>query len=266
MINLLVGCPPAPATQDWPSYARLVALRSPTDADLSACADLADPQLSGDCALALAHRAGVLANKPEAYCDRVPPGLWQQECWFEAADLRSQQQRSDEAIALCARSGNFRPHCDYHIWLSEIVRALDRLEPDPKIPEVLEVGERIYARWAPRTASYWPDDMNPLTFPTPDPSFKGVLWTRLFQRFFEQRDTVFLSTCDVLAQDQRALCVGAGIYVVRRRALDQLSLGKPCPEDWGEHGVFFAPDERLMGPLRRICVEGVPRTAPGVGP
>jgi len=75
---------------------------------MAACLALADGDLAGDCALAVARQASRGAEgEQEAFCPRIPAGPWRDECWFEAAEARRRSD-PDQAVALCQRAGAFR--------------------------------------------------------------------------------------------------------------------------------------------------------------
>ena len=145
--------------------------------DLQVCAGLSTPNLAGDCALVVATRA------EEPLCDRVPSGVWRDECWFQSAEKHRQRNAMGDAREACSRSGQFQADCDYHVWTDEIAE-ITRLSFF-SFQTLRARGEPLFQRWSLHAEGYWPEDTNPLDFQAPEPHFEAVFWTRFYQRAFE---------------------------------------------------------------------------------
>ncbi len=88
----------------------IAATRTPAS---TACEDIAHPSLAGECT---ALRARDLARTDEATavaaCARIPPGTWQEECYFLVSDALD--ATGAKAEALCATAGRFNLQCLSH--------------------------------------------------------------------------------------------------------------------------------------------------------
>ena len=262
---LWLACGGADLAGERETYRELVADREPDAArDLPRCAGLTDPDLAGDCGLTVAQRAGVAADDPGGFCDRVAGEIWQEECWFQAAEHRRKQGRIADALDLCARSGRFRERCDYHLWQEDSRRAVEGLRSDAAALAVQRASE-AYGSWSARVGPDWspPADL-PLGAAPPEPTFEATWWTRVFQQLFEPDETLDITRCNAVDAELLRFCE-AGVYdVLRRRALDwQRFRQGTCdtlPAEvgeasawWNERGVYFVADERVVRELAKTC-------------
>jgi hypothetical protein len=107
------ACGPSPSTEPSPDdrdHYR-ASLTAPTRAEAGAhCTEVRDPALRGDCAAALTARDGP---RDPSWCDRLTPdGLWNEECWFVAAD--DPDEPLDVRWERCAHAGRFQEPCTVH--------------------------------------------------------------------------------------------------------------------------------------------------------
>lgn len=251
MIFWLLACggDALPDAADRETYAELVAEPAPdADRDLPRCLAIADPDLAGDCAMAVALRAGVRAKEPAKFCDRVPSGPWQFECSFQAAEELRKKTRRDDAIAACSRSGPFQDRCYFHLWQEDILRAQQGLSAeeraavkpgtlDPaghglgadRIEEAVALGEPVYAEWSARFGPDWRASHGdlPMGVPMDDTSFAAVFWTRFFVQLFAMDPDPDAAACDRIGYPD--YCRAAVKDVLFRRSLDAGHPGGPPP-------------------------------------
>lgn len=144
-----MGCPSAAGPPDAVRYADLIA-EPPADpvAGLAACDDLRDPDLQGDCGLAMAR----LADPPESLCPQVQGEIWQAECYFMAAEDHNKAGDGARAAQLCMKSGDFTDHCAQHLWQKSL-RGLTWNRGSSGFSETLPRAQRIYQEWSPLLAS-----------------------------------------------------------------------------------------------------------------
>ena len=108
--------------------AYLRGLHAPLETATTACKDVRDPHLLGDCRTATAVRLMQASRGADALsvCEGLAEGLWRDECFFltaEAAPLK-------EARAICSRAGRLRSHCQGHLFGAALGR-LKALAEEP---------------------------------------------------------------------------------------------------------------------------------------
>ena len=256
------GTSSVPSADDRQAYRALVAVKQvDADRDLPACRALRDPALANDCALYVAERAGVQADNPGKWCSSLTSGVWQDECWFQAAEHRRQQRRRDEAIAACKHSGQFRDRCDYHLWQEDVLRA-ERGLSSADVDGSIVRGRPIFAEWDTRLGPDWraSADELPLGAPASEATFAEVFWTRWFEQLFEHDPRPDVGRCDAQGELATA-CVDGTVDVLRRRAIDRV--GHACsgfpadvalqPAWWAGQGIDYVADPRLTSPLSDVC-------------
>ena len=63
------------------------------DERLELCSQVADADMAADCSAMVVKS---IPGGPEQACPRIPEGRWQDECWFEAAEMRLDQGSMEE--------------------------------------------------------------------------------------------------------------------------------------------------------------------------
>ena len=79
---------------------------------LQMCAEVSDPDMGADCSAMVVKS---IPGGPEQACPLIPEGRWQDECWFEAAEMRLDQGSMDELLGHCERAGRFSEACKSHV-------------------------------------------------------------------------------------------------------------------------------------------------------
>jgi hypothetical protein len=196
---------------DVERYARILNEREPDpEPALRECGQIREPGLAGDCALVVAQRAAVVRREPpEAWCDRVPEGIWRWECLFSAAEVSRRQKEVGKAAELCRQSGPFVEDCAQHLWQSPVHRLIHGDNP-PKFADKLARAEELYAKWEPMLGEF--------------SDLEGRFWTKYYQNGFEGAGWIDLAWCDPLPEAHRARCLEAAKELVIREiapALDR---------------------------------------------
>ncbi len=205
---LLAACANSPA-DDIGTYARLVGLESPQPADLEACGRLADPNLAGDCALALSQRVAAQEKTSlSEWCDEVPAGVWRYECWFQAAELERRRGREAEAAENCRSSGPFLNDCAQHLWQTRVHRLIQSNGKAPDFVGKLARAEQLYGEWAPHLAE------------TSD--LETRFWNKYYQNGFESAGRIDLAWCDGLPEAHAPRCLTAARDLVIREMAPNL--------------------------------------------
>ncbi len=162
---------------------------------LAACRSLGDPDLAGDCAHAVVHRAVMRSDgDPAVLCPQVPPGLWRAECWFEAAETTARKDKK-RAIELCDLAEPFREDCRQHLWQGQLKRMVDRTGPR-HFAQQLERAQALHDLWAR------------LLHDDPEQSFR--FWRRFYQAGLGGMVPLDLAVCDDLPDLHRERCIDAG--------------------------------------------------------
>lgn len=253
MIALLLawwGCggPSFPDAADRDLYRSIVTQRVPdAEQELPRCATIREPDLAGDCALAVALRAGVASGEPLKWCDAVPKGAWRDECGFLAAEHRRKQGRTEQALEACQRAGRFAQRCTYHLWQDDLTGVVRQTAALP-LEEATEAALPVYARWSERVGDQPldPGDL-PLGAPAPEDTFPSVFWTRFHQQRFEREEAPVLADCAGIARQEA--CEAGVLDVLRRRALDRRASGGAC------EAIGHELEERAKAEVERVCRE-----------
>lgn len=191
------------------AYSALLGLERPGPEDLRRCGELRDPDLAGDCALALSQRVAAQRKEPPAtWCEEVPEGVWRAECWFQAAEVERRRGREAEAAALCRASGPFLNDCAQHLWQTRVHRLIHSNGKRPEFAAKLERAGQIYAEWAPYLAE--------------GTDIEERFWTKYYQNGFEGAGHIDLAWCGDLPEDQRARCLEAARELVIREMAPNL--------------------------------------------
>lgn len=194
---------------DAQRYAELVARPDPAPAQaLADCATLHDPDLAGDCGLAVALQARARgADTLDALCPQVPDGAWQDECYFMLAEDALRARDPESAAAACMRSGAFKDDCGQHLWQGDL-RKLVRGTRGQLLPERVERAQTLFDRWLPRLV---------------ETDITWRFWQRFFERVTEHQPGVKLSRCDGLATPElRVRCRYGSSHLYLRRVWDIL--------------------------------------------
>ena len=75
----------------------------------SACAELGDVDLGGDCQLAIIQR--LRDEDLSGWCAGFSPGKWQDECWFLEAERRRAMDQIAPSARACEKTGAYREDC-----------------------------------------------------------------------------------------------------------------------------------------------------------
>lgn len=206
---LLVSCARGPA-QDVSRYAELLGLERPGVADMARCGELSDPDLAGDCALALAPRvASGQRVGMETLCERVPEGTWRDECWFQAAEAQRKHGHEQEAAELCRRAGPFINDCAQHLWQTRVHALISsRNGAPPDFFGKLATAQKIYDEWSPYLAD--------------SSDLEQRFWTKYFQNGFETVGRVDLAWCSPLPEPRATQCVNAAKDLLTREMAPNL--------------------------------------------
>lgn len=106
----------------------LDAVMSPNkDRALALCDAIAEPELTGDCTVAVLQAQGASAAD-EPVCAALTSERWRAECTFVLAEAAHEEGQTAEAEALCERAGDFGRDCREHLWKRETKEALRRSE------------------------------------------------------------------------------------------------------------------------------------------
>lgn len=186
-LTLLLACDP-PAETDAATYSRVLSTPSLSS---DACAPIRDPSLKGDCLLVVATRA----PDPAAACPDLPAGVWQEECWFVAAEAINRQGDALGAAALCQKAGRFRLDCAQHLWQTP-VHQLIHARGAQGFAEAMPQAEALYAAWAPVVAG--------------QSDFEQRFWAKFFGNGFEGQGTpISARWCEPVPEPRRAACLSA---------------------------------------------------------
>lgn len=140
MLFWLAACQPPPTDQQ--RYLDALAVQQP--ADLSACGEIADAELKGDCQLALSERMFHTAD----WCPQVESEPWRGECWFKAAEGARDAQKWDLAVRYCAQAGPFVAACQRHLWQPQLDRLLLPYR-GADFSVSLEAARQMHQGWLP---------------------------------------------------------------------------------------------------------------------
>jgi hypothetical protein len=190
-------------------YAELVARTAPdADVDLPRCASLADPDLAGDCQLAIALQSAVAAKlEPEAYCSRISGVPFRNECHFMAAETRVKRGQLAEAVALCKQAGAFDLDCAQHLWQDEVLATV-RGHDDRELVAMSVEGAALHDRWAPHLATHT--------------DFERRFWRYWYGAFFERAKNLPIQPCAMLESTHAVRCRYSVAHIYLRRLRDRL--------------------------------------------
>ena len=192
---VLGGCfsPTSPAED-----ARLFAdaMRNAADAEsFAVCERIGDQQTRAECQFVVATDGATKAGEaPESRCQRVPRGVWRDECWFDAAETWRRQGDGDRAGELCVKSGRFSVDCRQHLYQSELRAAVHKV--GVPFDQLLLEAKPVYCRWAPVLSEA--DD------------FEQRFWTKAWHGAHFSQPDLDLTRCEVLARGDREYCEKAG--------------------------------------------------------
>lgn len=264
LLPLLNACSPVPAESDALRYTRLVSLSAPEESQLQECAELSNPQLRGDCGLAVAQRvAASHAQPPETFCPQITEPVWRSECFFVAAEFHNDQDNIETAAALCLQAALFTDHCSQHLWQRSL-RTLTWHNGSQDFLEHLPDAQRLYDRWAPLLSS--------------ETDFPVRFWRRYYEGGFERARSIDLRACASLPQEARMRCRTAGCALFERqieeiiripRAAEDLCASPPDADALSRSGPpqFNAhTDPDLNAVIARLqethCQDGMPVDVP----
>ncbi len=169
------------------------------------CRSIIDEGVGGDCLVAvsieLAPQQGI---DPEDGCPQVPAGVWQDECWFMAAEYWREQKRDpDRGAALCEKAGEFAEDCAQHLWQTSIRKATWKKGSGAMVDQ-LPTMKRNYCRWVERVGHYT--------------DIENRFWQRFYGSVFEGERSLDLSICaDLPTELDREHCRAAGANTMKVR-------------------------------------------------
>lgn len=226
-----LACSMSSSQPDWQVYAQTIAKESPTEADMRTCDTLQDRTLAGDCSLTIATRLSRQGDVPlQTSCPQVSPGVWQEECYFVAAERARSAGQVPTAIKLCQQSGQFAPDCAFHLWQ----RAMRSLAQRIVLETMAEQQDRMrsqHQRWSERVGSF--------------SNFDSIYWRKLFRAIWDGVSRVDPVICDVLDPDLIPKCrIGAQIH------LDHAIRASLRQDEWG--AAFCATQSPKVSELQRL--------------
>lgn len=243
LIWLLLGC-----TSAEPDAHVLAEVLSAPDAEgaWSRCGGIRDADARGECRLAVATRGG---NDATQDCPRFAAGVWQDECWFQAAEAAGRSGDPAQAAALCAKSGGFVEDCSQHLWQTSVRQSVRHAgSPADALPAL----HALYCDWEPLLAD--------------QSGFEQRFWERGYQNHFERSPTLDLAACEGLPAGHLERCQAAAASMLARN-LDEV-LVRPqnrarfCSEGlWADKLFEYAPDPRFDAVVERhrraLCDQGL---------
>lgn len=179
------------------------ALALPPDAveeAIALCEGIRDPGSAGACAERVVVAVDGANKTPGARCERVPDGVWREECYFQAAEIARRRGDTDEAGELCAKAGPFINDCGQHLWQSALKSIV---ESNDEPAERRERAERLYHLWEPVLGDS--SDM------------ASRFWQRFYQHQLEQDPQLSFDLCEGETGDDQVTC---------RKSVGQLYLGR----------------------------------------
>lgn len=221
---ILLSCnsesPPLPDAADAHRYAALVSLTDPDpDQHFADCQALSGPDLRGDCSLVIARKAAKSRGEPpETYCDRLAEvsgsgDLWQDECYFMAAEDYNKRKDAGRAAAMCLQARAFADHCSQHLW-QQGLRSLTWHTGSAAFPEHLDDAQQIYAQWAPHLAE--------------GTDFDVRFWRRFYEGGFERDRHINMRACVGLpTQTDQKRCRDAGATLYERKLREVAHIHHP---------------------------------------
>ncbi|MCK6515299.1 hypothetical protein L6R46_09620 [Myxococcota bacterium] len=233
------------------------ALALPPDAveeAITLCEGIRDAGSAGACVERVVIALDGAEKTPGARCDRVPKGVWREECYFQAAEIARRRGDTDLAGSLCARSGPFLNDCGQHLWQSAL-KALVEGNDDPA--ERRERAERLYHVWEPVLGE--------------GSDLSSRFWQRYYQHQLERDPVLSFDLCEAETGDDQVTCrksVGQ-LYLGRIRAMVGSPRGPETLCALGPQGVVAlsaAPglnvkpdpafDRVLAGQVDWVCTQG----------
>ncbi|MCK6523540.1 hypothetical protein L6R49_19185 [Myxococcota bacterium] len=224
------------------------------DEALTLCEGIRDAGSAGACAEQVVIAADAADKTPGARCERVPKGVWREECFFQSAEVARRRGDTDLAGELCAKAGPFINDCGQHLWQSALKSIVERHD-DPV--ERRARAERLYRLWEPVLGGS--SDMS------------SRFWQRYYQHQLEQDPVLSFDLCEAETGDERVTCrksVGQ-LYLGRLRAMVGSPRGQETLCALGPQGVEAAGaapglsvkpdpafDRILAGQVDWVCTKG----------
>ena len=199
------GSPAPPDATDRETYARLLNAADGTPEQMrTACGEIEDRTLRGDCQLVALERANRHTQAPlEDWCSRLDAGTPRDECWFVVAERRWRRGDASAAAQACRRAGPFEPDCVQHIWEDAVV-ALAAGAPPAQWPARLEAITAEIDGWV-------------ALFPQVD-ALADQMWVRFYERGLARPGAPLdLTPCTPLPRPDATRCRLAGTALYARR-------------------------------------------------
>ncbi len=134
------GCHSDAPPGDQQHYLRALQVAAPTS--LAPCAPIEDPDLKGDCQLALAERS----RKASQLCGQIQAEPWRSECWFSASEGARDAHKLALAVSCCQQAGPFMESCSQHLWQADL-QAVLRANPGRGFTPSQPAAEALYRKW-----------------------------------------------------------------------------------------------------------------------
>lgn len=199
---LLLACSAAPGGSHDAVLAALTDDSAPLERRLAGCARSPDPDLAGDCSLAVV--TPVIRQGPgmaTALCPELPGELWQAECWFVAAEAWYHHEQPELAARACRQAGPFRGECGQHLY-QHPVRALVGSDVADHWPQRVGEARALHSQWR-----HWLGDQVTL---------EGRFWPLFFRTSFERAPQLGQAACDRVGADLLRSCELAWSEVAAR--------------------------------------------------
>jgi hypothetical protein len=249
------GCGGGGGLSDAERLTRALAL--PPDAveeAIALCEGIRDAGSAGACAERVVIAVDGAEKTPGARCERVPQGVWREECYFQAAEITRRKGDTDRAGELCAKAGPFVNDCGQHLWQTALKAVVERHD-DPI--ERRERAERLYRLWEPVLGE--------------SSDLASRFWQRYYQHQLERDPVLSFDLCEAETGLNQVTCrksVGQ-LYLGRIRAMVGAPRGQETLCALGPKGVATlssAPglnvkpdpafDRILSGQVDWVCTKG----------
>lgn len=125
LLTALAGCSSTPPSDAVLYTQALTEDPLSMEERLALCDQIAALDLQAECVSSALSRTNIPS---EERCARIPASRWQDECWFDYAELQAHRLPPAAAAAACKRANTYMRSCVGHV-LSQQVLALHRTEP-----------------------------------------------------------------------------------------------------------------------------------------
>lgn len=203
LLPLVLACAEAPVSGHDAVLAALRDDSAPLEERLSLCGRAPDPDLAGDCALAVV--SGPIRQGPAlsaSLCPEVPGEPWRAECWFVAAEAFYHHDQLDLAARACRNATPFGAECGQHLY-QHPVRALVGSDVAAAWPERVQEARQLRSAWRARLG--------------PEVEMDGRYWPLFFRTVFERAPELGEGACLQVGGDLERVCELAWREVAARQ-------------------------------------------------